>query len=190
MRRRRLLVLASACCAAATAGVSRAQQPAVLDTLQKASVAALSWFRSLMEPISLLVAAEERNQLLESLSQLSIDLYAIEQDKQVLVQLLKRNLVDQAALSMRAERLRVSIERARDSLRRLGPLLRLRYKDGGEQVDALLADAAVARKYWVEQYFFVPLDSSRRQNAIAEGEQAISALRAANVELAKLIQRL
>ncbi|MDQ3775746.1 MAG: hypothetical protein M3461_16050 [Pseudomonadota bacterium] len=150
-----------------------AQSSTVLGSLEKASIRALAWFKALGAPIAEIVAAEERTQLLEALSDLSKDLYAIEQDKQVFIQLLKRDTLDQDAIYSRTGKLMTSIDKARQSLRRLGPILRQRYQVGGAEVEALLSDAAIARKIWVAELYGAPRDSIRRQALIAEGERAL-----------------
>jgi hypothetical protein len=141
-------------------------------------------------PLAEIVAAEERTQLLESLSDLSKDLYAIEQDKLVFLQLLKRDALDRDAIYSRTARLRNSIDRARVSLRKVGPLLRQKYKAGGVEVEALLSDAAIARKIWVDELYGAPDNTSQRQAVIGDAEKALAALREANLELSKLITKL
>ena len=167
-----------------------AQPTTVLDSLERASVRALAWFKSLAAPIGEIVAAEERNQLLDALSDLSKDLYSIEQDKQVFIQLLKRDRLDQQTIYARTAKLMTSIENARKSLRRVGPLLRQRYQIGGVEVEGLLSEAAVARKIWVSELYGAPYNPVLRQASIAEGERALKALHDANVELSKLITKL
>jgi hypothetical protein len=161
-----------------------------LEILEKASIRALEWFRAMAAPLTEIVTAEERTQLLEALSDLSKDLYAIEQDKLVFIQLLKRDKLDKKAITSRTSNLMQSIENARQSLQKVGPLLRQRYQLGGVEVEALLSEAAIKRKIWVNQLYDAPDDIAQRQDVIAEGEKALAALREANTELAKLIARL
>lgn len=167
-----------------------AQPASNLDSLEKASVQALNWFKSLAAPIGEIVAAEKRNQLLDALSDLSKDLYAIEQDKRVFIQLLKREKVDAQAISSRTSKLMSSIDSARGSLQRVGPLLRQQHQVGGVQVESLLSDAAIDRKMWVSDLNGAPADPIKRQKSIVEGERALKALHEANVELALLITKL
>ncbi|MET0859058.1 MAG: hypothetical protein ABWY27_20090 [Telluria sp.] len=169
---------------------STAQPASTLDALESASVRALVWFKSLAAPIGEIVAAEKRTQLLEALSDLSKDLYAIEQDKQVFVQLLKREKMDQQAIVTRTEKLMTSIDNARASLARVGPLLRQQHRIGGVQVETLLSNAAIDRKMWVSDLYGAPADPIKRQKTIAEGERALKALHDANVELSVLITKL
>ena len=56
--------------------------------------------RAMAAPLTEIVTAEERTQLLEALSDLSMDLYAIEQDKLVFIQLLKRDKLDKGASTL------------------------------------------------------------------------------------------
>ena len=90
MTRRTALCFIAGIPLAARLNAPRAQQPATLDALQQASVKALGWFKSLMEPISQIVAIEERNQLRNALLDLSKDLYGIEQDKALYLKALQR----------------------------------------------------------------------------------------------------
>lgn len=190
MKRRELILAICSMSASLMLFDARAQPATVLDSLEKASVRALAWFKSLATPIGEIVAAEERNQLLDALSDLSKALYSIEQDKQVFIQLLKRDILDQQAIYSRTAKLMTSIEDARQSLKKVGPLLRQRYQIGGVEVEELLSEAAISRKIWVSELYGSPYDSARRQASIAEGERALRALHNANVELSKLITKL
>jgi hypothetical protein len=192
MKRRNVIVSICLLLTFLSASSASAQSPTVLGSLEKASVRALAWFKTLTVPIAEIVEAEERTQLLEALSDLSKDLYAIEQDKQVFLQLLKRDLLDREAIYKRTGMLITNIDKARQSLRKLGPILRQKYQVGGAEVEALLSDAAIARKIWVAELYGerTPEDRARRQALIEEGERALKALHEANVELSKLITKL
>ncbi|MER2512335.1 MAG: hypothetical protein ABTQ25_07950 [Nitrosomonas ureae] len=170
--------------------ISTAQESPVFDNLERGSIRALEWFQALTAPITAIVEAEKRTQLLEALSELSKDLYAIEQDKLVFIQLLKREELDQPTIYRRTSMLMEDIDKTRRSLKKVGPLLRLKYQLGGAEVETLLSEAAVTRKIWVNQFYEEPEDLSQRQDLIAEGEAALKALREASLELSKLITRL
>ena len=170
--------------------LSIAQDNPIFDDLKKASIAATEWFQAIAVPITAIVEAEKRRQLREVLSELSIYLYSIEHDKLMFIELLKRDKLDKNAIYKSTSLLQMNIDNARKSLKKVGPLLRFEYQHGGDKVEALLSEAAVTRKIWINQLYDMPDDFLQRQEVIAEGEEALKALRNANLELSKLITKL
>lgn len=167
-----------------------ASQPVALDSLEKASIRLLEWFKALGGSLDAIVAMERKSQLVGALSDFSDDLYAIELDKAALIQLLKRDRLNRQYIYQRTGELMSSIERARQSLRKVGPMLRLQYASGGIEVEKLLSDAALARKVWVSELYEGGPAIPNREAAVAEGERALTALQLANAELAKLLSKL
>lgn len=165
-------------------------QGEIIDQVRIGANAALQWFQELRRPLDQIVAAEKRDQLMEHMSQLSVNLFAIEQDKALLLRLLARPQVDRNQVANNLSRLNQNLGAARATLRRIGPLLRQEHRAGGVGVEAALSDAIVARKGWVEEAQGLLNNPARRASLIKEGTSTLKALRAANVELSRLLTRL
>lgn len=187
MNRRLLIVLASSVLVPCWPANG---QPSALDALERASMRLLEWFRSLAIPLDAIVATERRAQLFNALNAFSDDLYSIEIDKSALIQLLKRDRLNKEYIYARTGELMRSITRSRETLRTVGPLLRSQHALGGDEIEVLLFEAAAARKVWVAELYAAGPEIPNRFAAVAEGERALNALRAANAELAKLLTRL
>ena len=161
-----------------------------MDALQQASVAALQWFKVLMVSIKDIVETQKRNQLREAFADLGNAMYAVEKDKELLLSLIVREPADFMAIRGIGDRLTRNIEKIRQELLRVGPLLRQQYASQGVKVEQLLSEAMMARKMWVGDLSQMDIDRARKDDLIVQGKAAIKALREAHVALSELITRI
>lgn len=190
MSTRRSVVVALSACVAAVPLSARAAEEIALDALEKASLLAVSWFKSLGAAMQGLVATEERSQLRRQLGALSKELYGIELAKLAFLEQLKRERLSDADIQATSRDLLNSVESTRAALRKTAPILRQQYAAGGEGVEKLLSQAVTGKAWLFDTHAITTSTADQRRDVIQQGERAVAALREANVQLALLIPKL
>ena len=162
-----------------------------IDFLAEGASKLIAWFGSLLDAVDELVAGEEKRRFIEKLSALNKDLYDLEQDKRFLLELLKRKTINDFQINRAATDLQSSTRKVQEGVREVGLSLREQFRAGGVSVEGQLGDALNQRKQWLgDMRQNIGRDDFDPTKYIEKGENAVTALKAANLALIKLIQQL
>jgi len=154
----------------------------------KAATQLTKWFSDLLRPFQEIGATAEKQYLIDALTNLNRNLFDVEQDKRYVVIALRRRPLVSGELRRTSVSIVEKIHALRESLKDLGPKLRLAYRAGADESIELLSDALDERKNFADNLGQVTEATADRN--ILEAQAAIQALSQAQRKLADVITAL
>lgn len=154
----------------------------------KAATLLARWFVDLLRPFQEIGATAEKQHLIDALVDLNRDLFEVEQEKRYVVIALQRRPLVQRELQRASDSLSSKIDDLRESLRDLGPKLRIAYRAGADESIDLLSEALITRKGFV--YNLGQVTEATAERDISEAKATIKALAQAQRKLADVISAL
>ena len=167
-----------------------------LDPLIKGSRGITGWLKGIGEDLHSLMAVQDKNQLRQRLHSLNEALYAVESAKIQFVADIKRSHglpTEIPRLESSAQELVPKIAFLKTSIDGVAVMMTEEFRGKATRCENDLNDAATMRKQWVGEIASNPsllADAAQRQQEISQGNEAITALQSARVEIADLMAEL